>query len=209
MSDEPVATPLRRSQLDPDPIEQFRRWFADATRVQPRLPEGSILSTVDPAGQPSARTVLLKSFDESGFVFFTNYRSRKAVDLETNARACLLFWWPGLERQVRIEGMVSMVSSRDSDLYFETRPRRSQMAAWASEQSRIVESRDLLDHRMRELEAEYGDERPIPRPPHWGGYLIEPHRLEFWQGQPDRLHDRFLYEKSVSEPGWSIHRLAP
>ncbi len=207
MGEEYSGPPLNREELSADPIEQFGSWFADAEAAEPRLPEGMVLATADDRGQPSTRTVLLKSFDSSGFVFFTNYKSRKAAEIATNPRAALLFWWRELERQVRIEGIVAMVSAEESDDYFSTRPRGSQLAAWASEQSRVIESREVLSERMEELTRRYA-EAPVPRPPHWGGYRLTPHQIEFWQGRPDRLHDRFVYRRRAGG-AWEIQRLAP
>lgn len=164
------------------------------------------LATATRFGLPSARIVLLKSFDERGFVFFTNYNSRKGIELEENAQACLLFYWPQLWRQVRIEGTVERVSADESDQYFNSRPLGSRIGAWASEQSSAIESRAALDRRFQEFSWKFGDN--VPRPPHWGGYRVKPNVIEFWQGQDNRLHDRLRF-KSKDDGEWSIERLAP
>jgi len=164
------------------------------------------LATATRFGLPCARIVLLKSFDENGFVFYTNYNSRKGNELEENARACLLFYWPALWRQVRIEGTVERVSAAESDQYFHSRPVGSKVGAWASEQSTAVADRAALDQRFQEFSSKFGDD--VPRPPHWGGYRVKPSVIEFWQGQENRLHDRLRY--TLQEDGaWLIERLAP
>lgn len=201
------SRPLRRSELAADPIEQFARWFRDAERVVSELPEGVALATADGRGQPSIRTVLLKGFDSDGFVFYTNYGSRKARDLTSNPQAALLFWWRDLARQIRIEGHVSKVTAAESDAYFATRPRGSQIAAWASEQSEELASREVLERRVEEIEADFAG-REVARPMHWGGYRLDPSLIEFWQGQPSRLHDRFAYTRDGRGP-WRLARLAP
>jgi pyridoxamine 5'-phosphate oxidase len=165
-----------------------------------------ILATATTDGKPSARTVLLKGYDERGFVFYTNYEGRKAAELEVNPTCALLFYWGELERQVRIEGRASRLSSEESDAYFAGRPRGSRLGAWASEQSHPVEDRSILEERVRALEAEY-EGREIPRPPFWGGYRVEPDTIEFWQGRENRLHDRIVYHRSGR--GWKIVRLQP
>lgn len=200
-------TQLLEHELDPNPFLQFGRWFEEAKAAVPVLPEGMTLATSAPDGAVSARVVLLKSFDEHGFVFFTNYNSAKAAQLHENARAALAFWWAAQERQVRIEGAVCRVTESESDAYFATRPRGSQLGAWASEQSKVIAGRGDLDARFEELAATYKD-RPIPRPPHWGGYRVIPVMFEFWQGRPDRLHDRFAYRLRNAKD-WIIERLSP
>ena len=197
---------LKETEADPNPIEQFRRWFDEALAARLHEPNAMTLATATPEGRPSARVVLLKGFDEDGFVFYTNYEGRKAAELETNLRCALVFYWGELERQVRIEGQARRVTGRESDAYFEVRPRGSQLGAWASEQSRRIESRDVLEKRLRELEAEY-EGRRVPRPPFWGGYRVEPETIEFWQGRENRLHDRLRY--SCTEGKWKIERLQP
>ena len=193
--------------VDPDPIALFQRWFDDAIAARFPLPEAMSLSTVTAEGKPTARMVLLKRVDTDGFVFFTNYRSAKARELETNPNACLVFFWPLLERQVRIEGVVTKTSETESREYFATRPRGSQIGAWASPQSEVISGREMLEQRRAELEETYRD-REIPWPKHWGGYCLKPERIEFWKGRPDRLHDRLLYVRQ-NDGSWIIQRLAP
>lgn len=197
---------LRRKTAEKDPFKQFALWFREANEEIPVLPEGMTLATCGDDGQPQARVVLLKDFDDRGFVFFTNYKSAKGRELEQNDRAVLNFWWGPLERQVRITGRVTKVSDEESDVYFATRPHGSRIGAWASEQSARVESREILEARVSALEQKYGD-GVIPRPPHWGGYRLIPDAIEFWQGRTDRLHDRLLYERSGEH--WQINRLNP
>ena len=198
---------LKESDADPDPIEQFRRWFDEALAADLHEPNAVTVATATPEGRPSARIVLLKGFDERGFVFYTNYEGRKSGELETNPYAALVFYWGELERQVRIEGRVYRVSEEESDAYFAGRPRGSQLGAWVSEQSRPVEGRSALEGRLRALEAEY-EGREVPRPPFWGGYRVEPDVIEFWQGRENRLHDRLRYRRSDDE-GWRRERLQP
>ncbi|MDQ3665753.1 MAG: pyridoxamine 5'-phosphate oxidase [Acidobacteriota bacterium] len=190
-----------------DPLVQFHRWLNDAIATGFSLPEAMTLATATREGKPSARLVLLKQADERGFVFFTNYGSNKARDLDANPFAALVFYWPQLGRQVRVEGSVQRISSGESDGYFKTRPRESQLGALASPQSQVVENRELLERRFRELDELYGD-RPVERPAHWGGYRLKPARIEFWKGRPGRLHDRILYERQA-DGDWLIQRLAP
>jgi pyridoxamine 5'-phosphate oxidase len=197
---------LRESDADPDPIEQFRGWFGEALAADLHEPNAMTLATATADGRPSARVVLLKGFDERGFVFYTNYGGRKSRELEANPRAALVFYWGELERQVRVEGRVSRVPDGESDAYFAGRPRGSQLGALASEQSRPVRDRGALERRLRELEGEY-EGREVPRPAFWGGYRIEPETIEFWQGRENRLHDRLRYRRS--EGGWKIERLQP
>ncbi len=197
---------LAESDVAPDPVEQFRRWFDAALDAGLREPNAMTVATATPEGQPSARVVLLKGFDGRGFVFYTNYEGRKGRELGENNRAALLFYWGELERQVRIEGTVSRVPEAESDAYFASRPRGSRLGAWASEQSRPAEGRDVLEMRLRELEREYED-RHVPRPPFWGGYRVEPEVVEFWQGRENRLHDRIVYRRE--DGGWKIERLQP
>lgn len=171
------------------------------------MPEAMTLATVSPECRPSARMVLLKSYDDHGFVFYTNYNSRKARELEANRHAALVIYWAQLDCQVRVEGTVARVSNQESDVYFQTRPRDSQIGALASPQSEVIGSREELETRARELEAFHGNRR-IKRPEHWGGYRLQPARIEFWKGRPSRLHDRILYERR-DDGDWSIQRLAP
>ena len=193
--------------IDRDPIAQFQQWFADAVAAGLPLPEAMSLATVTPEGKPTSRMVLLKRVDTEGFVFFTNYRSAKAQELAVNPNACVSFFWPQLERQVRVEGVVSKTSAAESREYFATRPRGSQIGAWASPQSEVIPARAVLEQRQAEFEAAYRD-REVPWPEHWGGYCLKPDRIEFWKGRPDRLHDRILYVRQV-DGSWTIQRLAP
>jgi pyridoxamine 5'-phosphate oxidase len=197
---------LDRADVDPDPIVQFHEWFENAVEADLHEPNAMILATASTDGKPSARTVLLKGYDERGFVFYTNYEGRKAKEIEANPTCTLLFYWGELERQVRIEGRASRLSAEESDAYFASRPRGSRVGAWASEQSRPVEDRSILEERVRALEAEY-EGREIPRPPFWGGYRVEPDTIEFWQGRESRLHDRLVYRRE--DGTWRIERLQP
>ena len=197
---------LTESDMDPDPVEQFRRWFEEALAADLHEPNAMIVATASPDGLPSARVVLLKGFDDRGFVFYTNYEGRKGRELEENPRAALLFYWGELERQVRIEGTASRVSEEESDAYYAGRPRGSRLGALASEQSRVVGSREVLEGRIKNLEAEY-EGRDVPRPAFWGGYRVEPEAMEFWQGRENRLHDRLVYRRG--DGGWKMERLQP
>ena len=197
---------LDEASVAHDPIAQFGEWYERALAIEKPLPHAVVLATASRSGRPSARMVLLKSFDAQGFVFFTNYRSRKGQELARNARGTLLFYWGSLERQVRIEGRIAKVSRRESEDYFATRPRGSQLSAWASPQSEAVTGRAALEQRMSELAIRYPDR--VPCPPHWGGYRLIPEAIEFWQGREDRLHDRILYRRSRSGR-WIIERIAP
>jgi pyridoxamine 5'-phosphate oxidase len=197
---------LDKADMDPDPVAQFRVWFEKVIDADLHEPNAMILATATTEGKPSARTVLLKGYDERGFVFYTSYEGRKAGELEVNPMCALLFYWGELERQVRIEGRASRLSSEESDAYFASRPRGSRLGAWASEQSLPVEDRSVLEERVRALEKEY-EGREIPRPPFWGGYRVEPDTIEFWQGRENRLHDRIVYHRSGR--GWKIVRLQP
>ena len=206
LREEYTRTGLAEADVVPDPVVQFRAWFRDALAADLHEPNAMTLATTTPDGGPSARTVLLKGYDERGFVFYTNYEGRKARELEANPTCALLFYWGELERQVRIEGRASRLSTEVSDAYFLSRPRGSRLGAWASEQSRPVEDRSVLEERVKALEAEY-EGREIPRPPFWGGYRVEPEVIEFWQGRENRLHDRLVYRRSEGE--WTIERLQP
>ena len=197
---------LVESDVVPDPIEQFRRWFDETTAAGLHEPNAMTLATATPDGRPSARVVLLKGFDGRGFVFYTNYGGRKGRELDENPRAALLFYWGELERQVRIEGTASRVPEEESDAYYASRPRGSRLGAWASEQSRVVGGREVLEGRIRGLEVEY-EGREVPRPPFWGGYRVVPEVVEFWQGRENRLHDRIVYRWEGA--GWEIGRLQP
>lgn len=197
---------LDRGDVDPDPVLQFHSWFEKVIEADLHEPNAMILATASREGKPSARIVLLKGYDERGFVFYTNYEGRKAREIEANPLCALLFYWGELERQVRIEGRACRISEEESDAYFLSRPRGSRFAAWASEQSRPVESRSILEERVRALEADY-EGREVPRPPFWGGYRVEPEVIEFWQGRENRLHDRLVYRRTGGE--WRIERLQP
>jgi pyridoxamine 5'-phosphate oxidase len=199
---------LTEKDVDPDPIRQFERWFGEAIKSELPEPTAMTLATVDASGNPDARIVLLKGVDMRGFVFFTNYESRKGAELAAKPAATLLFHWVELERQVRIEGVVSKVSAEESDRYFATRPREARLGAWASPQSRVIADRGWLERELaaaRERFATAGE--TVPRPPHWGGYRVAPQAIEFWQGRASRLHDRVRYRSEASR--WRIERLAP
>ncbi len=200
---------LSETDIDADPIRQFEHWFEQALEAQLPEPNAMTLATVGPDGRPSARIVLIKGVDARGFTFFTNYESRKGRELAHQPYACLLFHWIELERQVRIEGRVTQVDPAESDAYFHTRPPASRIGAWASEQSRVIESRAVIERREAEFIAQFGD--TPPRPPQWGGYRLAPDRIEYWQGRPSRLHDRIRYVRDDDHPGrsWRIERLAP
>lgn len=202
-----ISTTLDEKTVDPDPLMLFQQWFSDAIASGSRLPDATTLATATKDGKPSARMVLLKQADERGFVFYTNYRSSKARELEDNPRAALVCYWVQLDRQVRVEGSVERVSAAESDEYFQTRPRESQLGALASPQSDVIENRKVLEEKYAELDKFYRD-RPVERPSHWGGYRLKPDRIEFWQNRTGRLHDRILYQRQPDGP-WTISRLAP
>lgn len=200
------ATGLARRDLPAEPITLWRRWLADVEAAGLAELNAMVVSTVDADGTPSSRTVLCKGADETGFVFFTNYGSRKGLALAAEPRISLLFPWHQLSRQVIVNGVAEQVSRGESEAYFATRPRGSQISAWASEQSRVVERRDDLEQRVSAIEARY-DGADVPCPPYWGGYLVRPATVEFWQGRNDRLHDRLRYR--VGDAGWVVERLSP
>jgi pyridoxamine 5'-phosphate oxidase len=197
---------LRKADLLPDPLEQFTRWFEEACKAPLMEPNAMTLATVDAAGQAAARTVLLKGIDRRGLTFYTNLDSRKARELAANAKAALLFWWPPHARQVRFEGAIEPVEAAEADAYFATRPRGSQIGAWASAQSSVLADRAALEAAEQEVAERFAG-GPVPRPPFWGGYRLVPQRVEFWQGRSNRLHDRLRYTRVAG--GWQIERLAP
>ncbi len=198
---------LNEQEIERDPIRQFQLWFDEAIAAGWPMPDAMSLATVTPDGRPTARMVLLKQVDAEGFAFFTNYNSNKAKQLEINPYAALVFYWPQLERQVRVEGKVSKTPAEESAAYFKTRPRESQIGAWASPQSEVISAREVLEQRAHELAEQYCD-REIDCPAHWGGFRLMPDRIEFWKGRVGRLHDRILYELQPDET-WTIKRLAP
>ena len=202
---------LRETDVQADPFAQFGLWFDQALEADVAEPNAMTLATATPEGRPSARVVLLKGFDARGFVFYSNYRSRKGEELAANPWAALVFWWEPLERQVRIEGRAEPVAVEESDAYFRSRPRGSRLGAWASPQSRPIPSREAIERGLEEIEARYGDETDVPRPPHWGGYRLRPTLFEFWQGRPSRLHDRLRYRREGEAPDvrWRLERVAP
>ena len=199
--------PLREQDVDPDPVRQFAAWFQQAQAADLRMPEAAALATASADGAPSVRMVLVKRFDERGFVFFSNYASRKAGELDVNPRAALVFYWDPLGRQVRIEGQVRRTSAEESAEYVRARPRGSQLSALASPQSEVIDSRALLEERVSELERQYG-QGELPLPSDWGGYRIVPETIELWQQRHDRLHDRLRYRRG-DDGDWVIERLAP
>ena len=197
--------------LAPDPVSMFRQWFDDTVAAGLHEPNAMVVATVSPEGRPSSRTVLLKGVDERGFVFFTNYESRKAADIAANPHVSLLFPWHDLQRQVRVEGAASKVSAEESEAYFASRPRESQLGAWASPQSRVVASRSALDERYGGVLAQFAELDEVPVPPHWGGFRVAPYAVEFWQGRKGRMHDRLVYRRVEDDPHapWTVDRLAP
>jgi pyridoxamine 5'-phosphate oxidase len=198
---------MELSDLNPNPLRQFEAWYADAQRVSGmEFPDTMALATADASGRPSLRMVLFKGLNKDCFTFVTSYASRKARDLERNPRAALCFFWDWTGHQVRVEGAVEKMTAADSDAYFHTRPRSSQLGAWASPQSQEIASRDVLERAVRDLDEKYRG-REVPRPPNWGGYLVRPERFEFWKNAPHRLHDRFEYERDGT--GWKVRRLGP
>ena len=197
---------LDKKDVNANPILQFEKWFKEAVEAKVNEPNAMTVATATADGKPSARILLLRNFDENGFVFYTNYTSRKGGEILKNPYASLLFFWPELERQVRIEGEMTKQSAEESDKYFNSRPRESKLGAWTSEQSRVVASRKDLDEEYEKISQKYPGEN-IPRPIYWGGYILNPTSIEFWQGRPSRLHDRLLYTKE--KDSWKIERLAP
>ena len=202
-----AGEPLDEHAVDANPFHQFTAWFTEALSSGIHTPNAMTLATTTPEGTPSARIVLLKGLDAGDFVFYTNYRSRKANELQTNPRASILFFWPELERQLRIEGLVRVASPQEADAYFATRPRASQIGAHASQQSAPVPNRKALEDAFVSIEQQY-EGREVPRPEHWGGFRLQPSLFEFWQGRPSRLHDRITYTKEQGGE-WTIARISP
>ncbi len=202
-----IKTSLTENDTAANPFDQFQRWFDEVLKSEASEPNAMTLSTVDAAGKPHGRIVLLKGFDEKGFLFFTNYESNKGQELQQRPYAALTFFWKELERQVRIEGTVTKATETESDEYFNSRPASSRVGAWASPQSRVISSRSVLEQREQELHQQYPDGN-VPRPGHWGGYRVSPTRVEFWQGRASRLHDRIVYVKEENG-NWRKERLAP
>lgn len=197
---------LDEKDVNAHPIIQFEKWFKEAVDSKVHEPNAMTVCTANKDGKPSARILLLRNFSENGFVFYTNYTSRKGSEILENPNCALLFFWPELERQVRIEGVLTRQTSEESDIYFNSRPRSSKLGAWASAQSKVIESRKVLDEEYKKLSEKYPDET-VPRPPNWGGYILKPTTIEFWQGRPSRLHDRIVYVQENTK--WKIERLAP
>ncbi len=197
---------LNETDIDPNPFEQFRRWFDQAVNAELPEPNAMTIATASKDGIPAARIVLLKAVDDRGFTFFTNYNSNKGKELEANPQAALVFLWTELERQVRIVGTVEKISAEESDGYFYSRPHGSRLGAWASDQSEVIPNRDVLEQKLAALKAEY-ENREVPRPPHWGGFRVVPREIEFWQGRSSRLHDRLRYQRKNEE--WVIDRMSP
>jgi pyridoxamine 5'-phosphate oxidase len=198
---------LLEADAPADPFALFAQWYLAAEAAQLPEPSAMTLATADAAGTPNARMVLMRGFDERGFVFYTNYLGQKAAELLENPRAALVFHWAPLQRQVRVQGDVEKVSAAESDAYFHSRPFGHQLGALVSPQSQVIADREFLEERLRELQAQFGETDPVPRPPHWGGYRVLANVVEFWQGRPNRLHDRLRYRRAGS--GWTIERLAP
>jgi pyridoxamine 5'-phosphate oxidase len=193
--------------VNKNPVLQFEKWFDEALASNALEPSAMTLATISETGKPSARIVLLKGITDNRFYFYTNYQSQKGKELETNAACALTFFWPELERQVRISGVAQRATADESDQYFKSRPRGSQLGAWASPQSIVIKDRSLIDDRLKELEEKFKDEKTLPRPKQWGGYAVSPFEIEFWQGRPSRLHDRILY--TLIDKEWKINRLSP
>ncbi|MBX2901611.1 MAG: pyridoxamine 5'-phosphate oxidase [Cyclobacteriaceae bacterium] len=202
-----VLAALEVTDVSLDPIVQFNKWFTEAVQAQVMEPNAMTLATVDSEGKPSARIVLLKDVTDNKFVFYTNYQSQKGKELEQNPACALTFFWPELERQVRISGVASRVSAATSETYFQSRPRASQIGAWSSPQSSVIKDRSILEDRVKAMKQRFDGKPVLPKPHQWGGYEITPTQIEFWQGRPSRLHDRIAYY--LGNSGWEIFRLAP
>ena len=198
---------LELQSVHKDPIQQFTAWFNDAQSAEVKEPNAMTLSTVNATGFPSARIVLLKGIENGQFVFYTNYQSSKGRDIEVNPACALTFFWPDLERQVRINGIATRIEEATSLAYFQSRPRNSQLGAWASPQSATIENRELIEQRLKQLEEKFKGQENLPKPKQWGGYCVQPMQIEFWQGRESRLHDRLLYR--LNQDKWEITRLAP
>jgi pyridoxamine 5'-phosphate oxidase len=197
---------LLEADVAPDPIVQFDKWWDEAVKSDIDEVNAMTLATADKNNMPSARVVLLKGYDKNGFVFFTNYQSHKGEQLQQNPHACLVFFWKELERQIRVTGTVEKISGEESDAYFTSRPAGSRIGAWASPQSSVISNRNVIEENLKAIEKQFGN-AAIPRPPHWGGFIVKPLQIEFWQGRPSRLHDRIQY--TLQEGSWGIERLAP
>jgi pyridoxamine 5'-phosphate oxidase len=197
---------LDEKDVNKNPILQFGKWFKEAVDAKVNEPNAMTIATATTDGKPSARIVLLRNFDKNGFIFYTNYTSRKGTEIMANPNCAILFFWPELERQVRIEGILQKQTAKESDSYFQSRPHASKLGAWTSAQSKIIPNRKVLDAEYKKISKKYPDEN-IPRPPHWGGYVLKPISIEFWQGRHSRLHDRILY--TFEKNNWKIERLAP
>jgi pyridoxamine 5'-phosphate oxidase len=200
-------TTLDQTDVNKNPVDQFQKWFDEALKSKALEPNAMTLSTITETGKPSARIVLLKGVEKNSFLFYTNYQSQKGKELDANPACALTFFWPELERQVRIEGVCIRLDEATSENYFKSRPRESQVGAWASPQSTLIKNRELLETRVKELEKRFERKETLPKPKQWGGYAVAPLEIEFWQGRPSRLHDRIVYYKT--DDAWTIHRLAP
>ncbi len=202
-----VTQGLTESDLDPNPLTQFQRWYEEAVAANVIEPNAMTVATATRDGIPSARTILLKGFDERGFIFYTNYESQKGKELDENPNAALVFYWATFERQIRITGVINKILPEESEAYFKSRPMGAQLGAWVSLQSQVIPNREVLEERLTELMNELADTENVPMPPYWGGYCLAPNTIEFWQGRINRLHDRFRYTRQENE--WLIERLSP